>query len=697
MTAIAIYKIALRLVSKQLFTANMSDLHLSTDSFRQTLSDFQAAARTTVVQTDDSQVATVMGSAADAAIQPDEIRELIVNDLLLTNLVDGCDQADALKMRILEFTQQISTQTAEAVKDAAINAAQVQIAQPIAAAMSAGIQQANECNAAARALLTEAIGAAGDVGADQHHALVTFEADIEALKQGVAQLADYDATLLDTAKELQDVFSPGFAGNLKAKCEMVTKLRTLRMELENLKCKLQHDMCERFDEATLRNKDTDVRRQLVALDVPKDLAEGKGQLLIENVTAFLRGRATDYFAIIPYLRRIFNDFDAKEGCYFKPPSFEDEYSEVCDELRVLYKAQSALLFSEIQRKANTVLLDDIEADFAYGMHDQLGPIHCTEGDGVMAVFCLITKFRPQDAEFRDGIEQCFVEAHKHFTTGDPRKRISFLQSKLNDAIKLKIPMKWSSTGKSIAQVVARIDPDLAHTLRKYKTISPTPAQTPTQLNRMFAAIKLACNDIDKGNSGKSNKNWNYKAHSLDRRDSRVPIKDRLGHKNQDYKNSKEPRPCRDGDKCKRKDCWFGHKKSKSGLRPCMAVGCKEDVTYHGKKLCKKHFDKVRETGSLKLNDGSDFVWHSTEKPKDNKFKFDASAVAMAAAKVMMEDLSDDDDDDDDALRAQLPRGPLSAKRSALQGSAHSAKKAKRDSVARRVERVMELCHAGDGH
>jgi hypothetical protein len=55
--AIAIYKIVLRLVSKQLFTANMSDLHLSTDSFRQTLSDFQAAARTTVVQTNDSQVA----------------------------------------------------------------------------------------------------------------------------------------------------------------------------------------------------------------------------------------------------------------------------------------------------------------------------------------------------------------------------------------------------------------------------------------------------------------------------------------------------------------------------------------------------------------------------------------------------------------------------------------------------------------
>jgi len=36
----------------------MFDLHLSTDSFRQTLSDFQTAARTTVVQTDDSQVAT---------------------------------------------------------------------------------------------------------------------------------------------------------------------------------------------------------------------------------------------------------------------------------------------------------------------------------------------------------------------------------------------------------------------------------------------------------------------------------------------------------------------------------------------------------------------------------------------------------------------------------------------------------------
>ena len=117
-------------------------------------------------------------------------------------------------------------------------------------------------------------------------------------------------------------------------------------------------------------------------------------------------------------------------------------------------------------------MEDIKGNFCFRMHDQLVPIHCEDDDDVTAVFCLVTKYRPQDAEFRDGIETSFSEAYTHFATGDPRKRIAFLQQKLKEAIKLKIQMKWSSTGKAIAKVVARADPDLADTIRNYKTLSP---------------------------------------------------------------------------------------------------------------------------------------------------------------------------------------------------------------------------------
>lgn len=380
----------------------------------------------------------------------------------------------------------------------------------------------------------------------------------------------------------------------------------------------------------------------LSIDEKYKLDFGKGQVLIDNVKNYLRGRATDYFAILPYIQRMFNDFDPLDGTYYKPPSADELTVDVPEELRELYKAQSAVLYAEIQRKAETNIMDDIKGDFAYGMHDQLGPIHCTENDGLMAVFCLITKYRPQDAEFRDSVEQCFIEAHRHFAFGDPRTKITYLQEKLNEAVKLKIPMKWSSTGKTIAQVVARRDPDLADVVRKYKIIAPPPEQSAHELNRMFAAIKLACNDIDKGSLGKSNKNWNVKAHNATIRIQNKKFQDRptSGIKSRLGKRDNDPSkiPCRHGDKCgfhASGNCKFQHKKS--GSKRCMAKGCHEDSP-QGKKLCKKHFDQAVEKGKVPLKDGSDFTWMQTRRNQDdkekNKFQFSPAKVALAAMQVI---------------------------------------------------------------
>ena len=74
-------------------------------------------------------------------------------------------------------------------------------------------------------------------------------------------------------------------------------------------------------------------KDLVDLTIPKNLKDGKGQELIENMVAWLRGRGKQYYAIIAALLRIGADLDGKEGVYWKPPGLNDGYSEVPEEYR----------------------------------------------------------------------------------------------------------------------------------------------------------------------------------------------------------------------------------------------------------------------------------------------------------------------------------------------------------------------------
>jgi len=680
----------------------MSDINACTDDLRVKLNALRdnAAAKGSV---DDATIATVMGNATSAAMSEADIKQHMQLDPLLASLMLQMDVPlrESLAQRFLEIATVTSEQSSDAAVKAAMNEVKVQITDPLIDTMTKSVEQANDCQASAKALATMAINASKCTSAERAKAIKDFEDDIHFITLGLEQLKEYDISIDETNDELKKCFdknSENYTADTNLKAEKVGKLRTLRVELENMKKSEQLSIIAHFDDSTLRNKDMDVSRHLVPLDVPSDLADGKGQTLIDSLLNYLVGRAADYFVTIPYIKRMINDYDSKEGTYWRPPNLDEIDTDVAEPLRALFRSQLKGIFVEVNRKTNATIMGDIKGDFQYGMHDQLGPIHCQDYDGITAIFCLITKYRPQDAEFRDSVEKCFTEAHKHFATGDPRKRIQFLQEKLNEAIKLKIPLKWSSTGKSIAQVVARADPDLADTVRKYKTMSPNDDETASMINRLFAAIKLACNEIDKGSLGKSNKNWNFKAHSM----TTTPVPHTLGNRTN---NSKDKPDCKNGKDCKFGDrCRFGHPERKSGYsndnkngRPCLAKHCKETAN-QGKKVCSKCFDVARNKGSVQLKDGSAFTYikkdgNNHSGGRGNKFMFDKAKLALAAAAIMRDEDETSDDEDFD-----IPAGPMSHKRKVVHSAVDSKKKKrlKADSaMAVRVERVLKMYQDSD--
>ena len=83
--------------------------------------------------------------------------------------------------------------------------------------------------------------------------------------------------------------------------DKIDKLHTLRRNVQEQKKNLQQEIVHYYDSTFKGNKTKTI---LIDLHIPKDIHTGKGQMVIDSMKAYLRGRAAEYYAIIPYLHRI---------------------------------------------------------------------------------------------------------------------------------------------------------------------------------------------------------------------------------------------------------------------------------------------------------------------------------------------------------------------------------------------------------
>ena len=111
---------------------------------------------------------------------------------------------------------------------------------------------------------------------------------------------------------------------------------------------LQNDIIRYFDNTISAGKS---KTNLIPLTIPKDVHTGKGQQVIDNMKAYLRGRAAEYYAIIPYLMRISDDYNAAEGTYWEPPARrQGGYNIVNNVMRQAYADQSYALYYVIKEQ-----------------------------------------------------------------------------------------------------------------------------------------------------------------------------------------------------------------------------------------------------------------------------------------------------------------------------------------------------------
>jgi len=371
----------------------------------------------------DDRVATVMGRVNTAGqLSEQQCRQLYQDDTTVQQILQGLDpaQQNALLARIGQLgTQLTETASIEAVKQATTQAQQ-QLAQPAVVKANEAITAMNEANSTGIRLAAKAASISGAMTTERSQAIQDYVTATSRIISDSESILKLNIQIAEIDTEINTILQkPRNEMNLLDKHSATEQLNKLRKTTENQRTAIYENMIAHFNGRGqgYNGAKEFTERDLVDLTIPDGLKEGKGQDLIDNMIAWLRGRGKQFYAIIPALRRIGADLDANEGIYWKPPTLNDDYSDVDPTYRAEYKEQSKQLWHILERLMKSDLKLDTTRLFTYGLNNQY-EFQCRAEDGVSAYFALITQNRPQDATYRDQLIKIFEAAPGKFADGN---------------------------------------------------------------------------------------------------------------------------------------------------------------------------------------------------------------------------------------------------------------------------------------
>ena len=187
--------------------------------------------------------------------------------------------------------------------------------------------------------------------------------------------------------------------------------------------------------------------------------------------------------------------------------------------------------------------------YQYGIHKQFST-KADEDDGLSIYFGLISLSRPSAASYREEIDNQLNSAADLFRRGDPTKKIKSLRPYLTEALRLKMPIKWT-VGKKIITTLALRHSTFAVDLAYLKETASNIEDSAGHIDWLFAQITKSCADIE---SIQGDRWADVQAH--------YGNTNRSGNSDGNTNNGSKTSniECRYGDKCTRANCRYSHKK-----------------------------------------------------------------------------------------------------------------------------------------
>jgi hypothetical protein len=637
---------------------SLSYLRSATASLHQDIESLMGAA-------DGATFATVMGTGAKSTGRwtPAEMHEYIANDEELTaagiNMTDdermGSDRA--IRRLIYGYGDDI----AGAVFEHTLNSWGTEMEEPIRDKINGLVVLVgkidviiNDCVDKAKDL--QKLDAKAVIG---HRIVQEYDTNIEFVCETASKLNRYDVNIGKFTVAIDTLMYNSDVDGAKAQQDLRGSMIAERRFVESM-------LHSHFDGTSTSGKSA-VKITLRDLKVPDALEKGKGVELIQNVNAFMKNRAPQYYAIMADIIRILAE--SKMGNYFMPATAANDYADVKAEIRDVYKTQAQSLYDEICMRVPPRIMNDIRVTFKYGIDEK--PACCKVGDGPMAIFCLLALFRPAGLVYRDSLRTKLEEGALSFKGGsNPTAKIKELRGVILEAMDLGVKIAWRVTGKGIVTVMSERGNNFAQVLSKYSAVGgiADPEDSIVELNRMFTDIDDTIVAMEAGGIDVN-------------RVMQVKV---FTDPDKKKKTGVNEQKCWFGLDCTREQCTFTHDKEKKGKggerkgkggdrkgkggdrKPkggggkgeskCTAKSCSAPA--RGWPLCNSCRREGIEKGSMTLKDGSTIpVTAHVKKPESTQKRLAQLEKRLTANQID----ADDEDSEEDGEDLELFVGGMAPK------------------------------------
>jgi ATP-dependent protease HslVU (ClpYQ) peptidase subunit len=596
---------------------------------------------------------TVMGPAANAGVKEATliVATLRANAVLQAMTKDSGNQ-EQLFAWLADAIQETQRDAGKAAVEKATDVAKAQYVEQLNTLNARNETTVVALEAASKMLLSGAEAKANIITRKREEAEARYVTSLELVKLKITLI-----TKLDKRQESMSADLDAVSGDPDVDSEdmyrRVAQISNGQKAMANQKEIAVQCMVNHFGDQTTLTKSA--KTDLVSLKIPEDIEQGKGTELMTNFEMYIIGRSEQFYALMPYLQRVLEDYDHATGACYKPPCLKESIVDIPEAIRGTYASQSKALYGAIMNKLSESVSCLVKATFEYGIDEK--PTLCAEHDGPNLLFALICMFRPCNVEYTEQLESLFIDAHNKFPGADPRDVIKALRGPLIEAQNLQMAFKWRQSGKRIVDQLVHNDHNMTEALKAFKKLDVADKDSTAQLDKLFAAVEAQCKRNDKHDGKASAFSTRLLSHGEP---------DTAGKPARDTSKVK----CRFGAGCTRwPGCGYMHsedevrslerlgkgsrtnnggkggKGRKASGEMCMAVGCPDKASKR-KKVCTTCYMKACEEGEIKLNDGTVFTGSNPrhEQTVGILTKGKMQDLKKAFAAIVGEDESSDDDD-----------------------------------------------------
>ena len=391
---------------------------------------------------------------------------------------------------------------------------------------------------------------------------------------------------------------------------------------------LERQLITKYDKTLGKNSKT-----TTTLKLPSNMEMTTGKSITDAFKMYLQPRLKEYYMLIPYYECISNSYDNTTGTYYEPPSILKNYDGIHEASKEVYTAQNRTLYCEILTQLKESGMSRITQEFLCGM-DKTVHAKCGVDDGMMAFYCLLSKYGKEGSDDRNDLEEFLIQAGRHFEWGSPKHKIDILKPKLADIIRLNIPLKASLTLNPIIAALKDRSSHFLTTCEKYAN-PPKPNDCATVIEQLFAEVEKICEDMERRQGTAV---WGSHHNTIDARQivkeniNKNSIWSRMGKgskgkgsKGKDNKYNKEKGK---GAKGKGKGKYKGAKgKGTKGKQSnhrhfndsgiCGAKDCWESTQH---RFCLKHHKEAMDKGYVTDKDDQKYYYDKPKPTEDKKEK-----------------------------------------------------------------------------